>query len=84
MNVFETNRIMTAKEALQKTKEVHLNAIMDFIQKAIDKGEVKCEILPTQQFVSEENIKILKENGFEVSELKTMTGDRITINWEDA
>lgn len=74
--------MITAAEALEKTKEVHLSRIESFILAAIEKGEYKCEILPSQQFISAENKKILEDNGFKVIVKESMLGKEMLINWE--
>ena len=80
----ERNKIMPAKQALEATKQTHLEKIESFIRAAITKGECKCEILPSQQFVSEENKKILQDAGYVVTEKESMLGKEILINWENA
>lgn len=74
--------MITAKEALEKTKETHLNKIQSFIEIAIQKGECKCEILPSQQHISKENKKILEDAGYKVIEKESMLGTEILISWE--
>ena len=75
---------MNAKEALEATKRVHLDNIQSFILKAIEAGKCECEILPAQQFISEENKQILRDAGYEVVEKESMLGKEILINWENA
>jgi len=74
-------KILSAKEALELTKQVHLNNIFSFIEKAINEGKCECEILPSQQFVSEENKQILRDAGYKVIEKESMLGKEILINW---
>lgn len=75
--------ILTAKEALLKSKEVHLRAIEDFILKAVEQGETSCEILPTQQYVSKENIDVLTQAGYTVINQQTKMGNEIKISWDE-
>lgn len=77
-------KILSAKQALEATKQTHLEKIEGFIRAAIAKGECKCEILPSQQFISEENKQILKDAGYVVIEKESMAGKEILINWENA
>ena len=77
-------KILSAHQALEATKQTHLEKIQSFILAAISKGECKCEILPSQQFISEENKQILREAGYTVTEKETMAGKEILINWENA
>ncbi len=77
-------KILSAKQALDATKETHLNNIQSFIQKAIEAGKCECEILPSEQFVSAENKQILKDAGYKVVEKESMLGTEILINWENA
>lgn len=74
--------ILPAKEALSKTKETHLKAIESYILAAIEKGQTYCEIMPSQQFVSQENKQILKDAGYNVTEKESMAGKEIKISWE--
>lgn len=74
--------ILSAKEALTKTKETHLKAIESYILAAIEKGQTSCEIMPSQQFISKENIQILKDAGYTVTEKESMAGKEIKISWE--
>ena len=73
--------VFTAKEALEMTKRVHLASIFSFIEKAINEGKCECEITPAQQFVSDENKKILQDAGYKVVEKESMLGTEILINW---
>ena len=73
--------IFTAKQALAMTKQVHLDNIFSFIEKAINEGKCECEITPAQQFVSAENKKILQDAGYKVVEKESMLGTEILINW---
>lgn len=75
-------KILPAKDALEKTKETHLKAIESFILTAIEKGQTSCEIMPSQQFISKENIQILKDAGYTVTEKESMAGKEIKISWE--
>ena len=77
-------KILRAKQALEATKATHLSSIEGFILAAIKRGECKCEILPSQQFISEENKKILQDAGYVVTEKESMLGKEILINWENA
>lgn len=74
--------MITANEALQRAKDFHLLNIEKFISEAADSGQTQCNILPTTQFVSPENKQILIENGFEVNELQTFSGNEVTIKWD--
>ena len=76
--------MISAKEALDKTKETHLNNIQSFITKSIEAGKCECEILPSQQFISEENTKILEEAGYKVIKKESMLGTEILISWKNA
>jgi|SRR5690348_5563053 len=77
----EYPKILSAKQALEATKETHLKNIESFIVKAIEEGKCECEILPSQQFVSEENKQILRDAGYKVTEKESMLGKEILINW---
>lgn len=74
--------ILPAKDALNKTKETHLKKIESFILAAIEKGETSCEVMPKDQFISEENKQILKDAGYKVIEKESMNGTEIKISWE--
>lgn len=74
--------MITAKEALEATKQVHLDRIETIIRTAIDRGETRCTVLPAEIYISNENKEILKSNGFKVVEKETMAGNEIVINWE--
>lgn len=74
--------ILSANEAFLKTKETHLKGIEAKILEAINKGETSVEILPSVQFVSDENKQILKDAGYTVIEKQTMEGNEIKISWE--
>lgn len=78
----ERSKILPAKDALEKTKETHLKAIESYILAAIEKGQTCCEIMPSQQFISQENQQILKDAGYTVTEKESMAGKEIKISWE--
>jgi hypothetical protein len=80
----EREKILSAKDALELTKQTHLNRIQRFIEVAIEAGKCECEILPNVQFVSEENKQILRDAGYKVIEKESMLGKEILINWENA
>jgi len=84
VSFFGESAILSAKQALQSTKQVHLSNIQSFILKAIEAGKCECEILPSQQFISEENKQILTDAGYKVTEKESMLGKEILINWENA
>jgi hypothetical protein len=79
---FKEPFILSAKEALVKTKETHLKAIESYILAAIEKGQTYCEIMPSQQFISQENQQILKDAGYTVTEKESMAGKEIKISWQ--
>lgn len=74
--------MINAARALELTKETHLNNIEAIIKEAIERGEDKCEILPSEQFVSAENRDLLRELGYKVTEKETKIGIEILISWE--
>lgn len=72
--------MITAKQALDATKETILNGIEKYIHDAIEKGLYECEVIA---FISEENKNILTERGFKLREKPTMLGNETVINWEE-
>ena len=77
-------KILSAHQALEATKSVHLSRIQRFIEIAIEAGKCECEILPNEQFVSEENRQILRDAGYKITEKESMLGNEILINWGNA
>ena len=73
--------MISAAEALEKTKQIHLDKIESFIQNAIKGGKTECEIVPTQVYISEENIEIMEGLGYKVIKTETMAGPEIHISW---
>lgn len=80
--ILNGSKIISAYNALLKTKEILLKGIEGKILESISKGETYIEILPSVQFISDENKQILKDAGYKVTEKQTMSGSEIKISWE--